>query len=174
MASIRAGSRGAGSVDSSAGSIRSSSVSGPPSSHATCSCGASRWNTPQVSWVHPMDTIGTRLRRRAKQLRARANMPVKWAAYEAGLTHGPFFPDRLYVESTNYCNLKCIMCPTGLGVIQRPKGYMDLGLYQRIIDEVAPSAPSIVLHSWGEPMMHPDLFTMVRYARERDLWVETS
>jgi len=120
-----------------------------------------------------MDTR-TKLRRRARLLRARANLPVKWAAYEAGLTHGPFFPDRLYVESTNYCNLRCVMCPTGIGVIQRPKGYMAMELFRRIIDEVAPHAPAIVLHSWGEPMMHPELFEMVRYARERDLWVETS
>jgi pyruvate-formate lyase-activating enzyme len=120
-----------------------------------------------------MDTL-TRLRRRARQLRARANLPVKWAAYEAGLTHGPFVPDRLYVESTNYCNLKCVMCPTGLGVIARPKGYMDMGLFRRIVDETAPSAPAIVLHSWGEPMMHPELFDMVAYARSKDMWVETS
>jgi sulfatase maturation enzyme AslB (radical SAM superfamily) len=121
-----------------------------------------------------MDTLSTRLRHRARQLRARANLPVKWAAYEGGLTRGPFFPDRLYVESTNYCNLRCIMCPTGLGVIARPKGYMDMGLFRRIVDEVAPLAPALVLHSWGEPMMHPELFDMVAYARARDLWVETS
>jgi MoaA/NifB/PqqE/SkfB family radical SAM enzyme len=114
------------------------------------------------------------LRRRARQLRARANLPVKWAAYEGGLTRGPFFPDRLYVESTSFCNLRCVMCPTGLGTITRPKGYMDLDLYRRIVDEVAPQAPAIVLHSWGEPLMHPRLFDMIRYARERDLWVETS
>jgi hypothetical protein len=51
---------------------------------------------------------------------------------------------------------------------------MDMGLFRRIVDEVAPSGPSLVLHSWGEPMMHPELFDMVRYARARDLWVETS
>ena len=120
-----------------------------------------------------MDIV-TRLRRRARQLRARANLPVKWAAYEAGLTHGPFVPDRLYVESTNYCNLKCVMCPTGLGVIARPKGYMEMDLFRRIVDETASFAPAIVLHSWGEPMMHPELFEMVAYARSKDMWVETS
>jgi hypothetical protein len=51
---------------------------------------------------------------------------------------------------------------------------MDMGLFQRIVDEVGPTGPAIVLHSWGEPLMHPELFAMVRYARARDLWVETS
>ncbi len=119
-----------------------------------------------------MDT-GT-LARQARQLRARANMPVKWAAYQRGATHGRFFPDRLYVESTSFCNLRCVMCPTGLGTIRRPKGYMTMDLYRRIVDEVAPMAPAVVLHSWGEPVMHPKLFDMIRYARARDVWTETS
>jgi pyruvate-formate lyase-activating enzyme len=118
--------------------------------------------------------LGTRLRRRARRLRARANLPVKWAAYEARATHGPFAPDRLYVESTSFCNLHCVMCPTGLGTIKRKKGYMDMGLFQRIVNEVAPHDPAIVLHSWGEPMMHPRLFDMIRYARRHELWTETS
>src|SRR5690242_998491 len=121
-----------------------------------------------------MNTNITALRQRAKRLKARANLAVKWWAYEAGLTSGPFFPDRLYVESTSFCNLHCVMCPTGIGTIRRPKGYMDIGLFRRLVDEVAPQSPAIVLHSWGEPMMHPKLFEMIRYARERDVWVETS
>ena len=32
---------------------------------------------------------------------------------ELGLETAPTFPDRVYVESTNVCNLDCIMCPTG-------------------------------------------------------------
>jgi len=116
----------------------------------------------------------TKLGRRARQLKARANLALKWAAYEAGLTHGPFHPDRLYVESTSFCNLHCVMCPTGIGTIKRPKGYMDMQLFRQIVDEVQPNAPAIVLHSWGEPMMHPKLFQMIEYARKADLWTETS
>jgi hypothetical protein len=58
-------------------------------------------------------------------------MPLKYAAYRTARASGPIFPDRIYIESTNHCDLKCIMCPTGLGVIARPKGYMDMGLYRR-------------------------------------------
>ena len=76
------------------------------------------------------------LRRLEKRVRARLNMPVKFAAWKLGARRAPIFPDRVYIESTNHCNLKCIMCPTGLGVIQRPKGYMDMDLYRRIVDEL--------------------------------------
>src|SRR5437588_10753512 len=116
-----------------------------------------------------MDTLATRVKRRAAQLKARANMPVKWAAYEGGLTHGPFFPDRLYVEATNYCNLRCVMCPTGLGVIVRPKGYVEMVLFRQFVDEVCPMQPAVVVHSWGVQMMHDELVDFARYALARQL-----
>ena len=115
-----------------------------------------------------------RLARRRKALRERLNMPVKYAAYRMATEKGPFFPDRIYIESTNYCNLKCIMCPTGLGTIKRPKGYMDMRLYRRIVDEIGPRTGSAVLHSWGEPLMHPELFEMIRYGKRAGMRMETS
>lgn len=101
-------------------------------------------------------------------------MPLKYRAYSRGADHGRFVPDRLYIESTNYCNLKCVMCPTGLGVMKRPKGYMDMELYRDIVDEMGPLSTSAVLHSWGEPMMHPELFEMIRYGKRAGLGIETS
>ena len=66
------------------------------------------------------------------------------------------------------------MCPTGLHIDTRPKGYMEWDLYTSIIDEIAPFAEAVVLHSWGEPLLHKRIFDMIRYAKERGLWVETS
>ena len=114
------------------------------------------------------------VRRWAKTVRTKLNMPIKYAAYRTGRASAPIFPDRVYLESTNHCNLKCIMCPTGLGVIERPKGYMDMGLYRRIIDEIGGLVGSAVLHSWGEPLMHPELFAMIRYGKRAGIRMETS
>ena len=58
-----------------------------------------------------------RMRRWVKAARTTLNMPVKYATYATAGSAGPIYPDRIYVESTNHCNLKCIMCPTGLGVM---------------------------------------------------------
>ena len=112
-----------------------------------------------------------RFKRRLKQ---KANMPLKYASYELGLERFPTFPDRVYVESTNVCNLDCIMCPTGLHIDTRPKGFMEWDLYTAIIDEIAPFAEAVVLHSWGEPLLHKRIIDMILYAKERNLWVETS
>jgi pyruvate-formate lyase-activating enzyme len=119
-------------------------------------------------------TAIARLRRAAKSVRTRLNMPLKYRAWRGGHTHGPIHPDRVYIESTNYCNLKCIMCPTGLGVVKRPKGYMDMDLYERIVDELAPTVSAAVLHSWGEPLMHPRLFDMIRLGKRANIAMETS
>src|SRR4029453_7603471 len=98
-----------------------------------------------------------------KTVHTTLNMPVKYTTYVTGRSAGPIFPDRVYIESTNHCNLKCIMCPTGLGVIQRPKGYMTMDLSRLVVEELGPLVGSAVLHSWGEPLMHPRLFDMIRY-----------
>ena len=113
-------------------------------------------------------------RRFRKRLRQKSNMAAKYVSYELELESAPTFPDRVYVESTNVCNLDCIMCPTGLHIDTRPKGYMEWDLYTQIIDEIAPFAEAVVLHSWGEPLLHQRILDMIRYAKERDVFVETS
>jgi MoaA/NifB/PqqE/SkfB family radical SAM enzyme len=116
----------------------------------------------------------TNPRRFRRRVRQKSNMAAKYVSYELELESAPTFPDRMYVESTNVCNLDCIMCPTGLHIDTRPKGYMEWGLYTQIIDEIAPYAEAVVLHSWGEPLLHTRIIDMIRYAKERDLLVETS
>ena len=110
-------------------------------------------------------------RRRLKQ---KSNMTLKYASYELELEAAPTFPDRVYLESTNICNLDCIMCPTGLHIDTRPKGFIDWDLYTSVIDEIAPFAEAVVLHSWGEPLLHKRIFEMITYAKAKGLWVETS
>ena len=109
-----------------------------------------------------------------KRLVQKSNMAVKYASYELGLEAAPTFPDRVYLESTNVCNLDCIMCPTGMHIDTRPKGYLDWDLFTAVVDEIAPWAEAVVLHSWGEPLLHKRIYDMIEYAKAKGLWVETS
>jgi MoaA/NifB/PqqE/SkfB family radical SAM enzyme len=109
-----------------------------------------------------------------KRLRQKSNMYAKYLSYELEREVFPTFPDRFYVESTNVCNLDCIMSPTGLHIDTRPKGFMAWDLYTSIIDEIAPYAEAIVLHSWGEPLLHKRIIDMIEYAKAKGCWVETS
>ena len=111
-----------------------------------------------------------RVRRWGRQV----GQAYKWLGYKAGLTNVPAYPDRMYLESTNWCNLGCIMCPTGLKQIKRAKGYMDYGLFTKIVDEMAGHVKSTTLHIWGESMMHPRIFDMIDYCRVKNLRAEIS
>lgn len=84
------------------------------------------------------------------------------------------FPDKLQIEPTNHCNAKCPLCPTGANQLKRPKGFMDLPLYKKIIDEVAGKTAHITLWNYGEPTLHPGIFEMIRYAKKNGLEISVS
>ena len=64
-------------------------------------------------------------------------------------------PLHMQFEVTNYCNLKCPVCPAGIGAVGRKKQAIDVDLYERIIDEVGPYLLTSSLWAWGEPLLHP-------------------
>lgn len=110
-----------------------------------------------------------------KRLRTTLNLPKLYRQYKRGATEVMgAFPDRLYIEVTNVCNIDCIMCPTGLHVLEREKGHMKIELFQKVIDEMAPHVKTTTLHIWGEPLLHKRLPDMIRYAVERGIKVSTS
>lgn len=79
------------------------------------------------------------------------------------------FPYEICIETTNRCNLACKMCARS--AMQRPLGVMRQALFEKIIDEVAEKQPHAYLHYYGigEPLVDPELFTKLDYARRKDL-----
>jgi pyruvate-formate lyase-activating enzyme len=94
----------------------------------------------------------------------------RWYQYPRGFIVGEF-PIHLDIENTNVCNLRCPFCATTFknwGPYRR--GYMELALFKRIIDEgVENGLCSVKFSLRGEPMLHPKLFEMVRYAKEKGI-----
>ncbi len=76
-------------------------------------------------------------------------------------------PSFIWIEPTNNCNLKCIMCPTGTGMVDVKKGFMDYALYKRIIDETNVYTSAVTLAISGESLLHPEFFQMIRYASSK-------
>ena len=118
--------------------------------------------------------VMTRMRSLAERYARRVENLSKWVAYRTGMTRLHTYPDRMYLESTNICNLQCVMCPNGLGQLERQKGFMDWDLFTRIIDEMAPHVQTTTLHIWGEPLLHPRIFDMIAYCRDHGLHSEIS
>lgn len=84
-------------------------------------------------------------------------------------TSDQLIPRRVTIETVFGCNAKCTMCvidhPT-----ERPKGVMDLGLFKRTVDALAPYRDRIEmfdLFALGEPLLDPHLFERVRYVKAR-------
>jgi wyosine [tRNA(Phe)-imidazoG37] synthetase (radical SAM superfamily) len=77
------------------------------------------------------------------------------------------FPMSINLETTNHCNLRCIMCPRHL--TDRGFGLMDDSLYQKLIDEIADhgGVQVLTLIKDGESLIHPRVHELIKYAKDR-------
>lgn len=82
------------------------------------------------------------------------------------------YPLMLTIESTNNCNLKCVMCPREFQTAGR--GFIDYELFRKAIDESAGLTKFIWLHYMGEPLMNPRIFDMIDYASNAGMKVGLS
>lgn len=84
-------------------------------------------------------------------------------------TDPPAFPSTVSIELTDRCNLACPSCPHS--ALPEPRGFADTDRVRGLIDECAsaPSCTSLVFTGYGEPLLHPDLCELSRYARRRGI-----
>ncbi|QDU71683.1 radical SAM protein [Mucisphaera calidilacus] len=83
-------------------------------------------------------------------------------------------PYTMKIESTNICNTKCQLCPTGIGLEGRPKGKMQTEQYKKLVDELKWHLVALDLSMWGDPLIVPDIHNMIRYAHDRGIWTYIS
>ena len=67
---------------------------------------------------------------------------------------------RVYVEITNQCNASCSFCP---GTV-RPARRMSMEEFRHIADQLQGVTKYLYYHLMGEPLTHPLLPDMIRYA----------
>ena len=83
-------------------------------------------------------------------------------------------PLSLTVEPTNFCNLQCPECPTGNNTIKRDKGFLNISDYTKIIDTLSPWLLYHMIYFQGEPLLHPDISSMIHYAHQKNIYTCTS
>jgi radical SAM protein with 4Fe4S-binding SPASM domain len=87
---------------------------------------------------------------------------------------GPLLPPvHIALEPTNACNAKCPVCETGKGEMKRRTGLLGLEVYKRFIDKAAPTTNSMLLYFMGETFLNKNAYDMIRYAREKNIYVDT-
>lgn len=84
--------------------------------------------------------------------------------YDLKTPTGPLY---INVEPTNACNLQCYTCSIDGS---RKRGFMDLDLFRKIIDDAYESGVyEVALFLAGEPLLHKDLPYMVEYVHKKGL-----
>ena len=64
---------------------------------------------------------------------------------------------RIYVEITNRCNLRCDFCPG----TRRLPGFLPAASFARLAPQLKEFTGDVYLHVMGEPLLHPELGTIL-------------
>ncbi len=113
-------------------------------------------------------------RRLKSELKLGLNLPyrlyrLKWnLAGNKKIKFG--FPVHIDLEATSNCNLKCEMCPQSFAPDKFKRGYMEMKLFKKIIDEGSKNGLKSIKLNWrGEPLLHPKIPEMIKYAKDKGI-----
>jgi MoaA/NifB/PqqE/SkfB family radical SAM enzyme len=85
-----------------------------------------------------------------------------------------YYPIKLDIENVSRCNFRCTMCAVSDWHKGQRAADLSLEAFRRLIDEQI-GLVEIKLQGLGEPtMQRDDYFAMIRYAREKHIWVRTT
>lgn len=87
---------------------------------------------------------------------------------------GPLMaPVHVSIEPTNICNARCPVCETGKDDMPRKSGMLDKQAFETLIDRIWPTTTTLLYYYMGEPFLNRHSYDMIRYARDRGIYVET-
>jgi pyrroloquinoline quinone biosynthesis protein E len=85
-----------------------------------------------------------------------------------------YYPIKLDIENVSRCNFRCTMCAVSDWHKGQRAADLSLEAFRRLIDEQI-GLVEIKLQGLGEPtIQRDDYFAMIRYAREKHIWVRTT
>jgi len=71
----------------------------------------------------------------------------------------------LQVEVSRECNLDCKICMRKN--LKSNSGFLSFDNFTRIVDSY--NFKEVALHGWGEPLLNPDIFQMIKYAKDKGI-----
>lgn len=86
------------------------------------------------------------------------------------IPYAPLLPVELILEPINICDLRCPVCETGAGILNRKKGKMGLGNFERIINQF-PDLNRLQLYFMGEPFLNKEIYKMIQLAIQKKILV---
>ena len=74
---------------------------------------------------------------------------------------------RVYIEITNICNLSCPFCVPH----HRDNRFMTFEEFKHILSEIKPFTKYLYLHVKGEPLLHPEVDKLIKYAYDEGFYI---
>lgn len=110
-----------------------------------------------------MINIKVRSKNRYDRYKRIMNSVYNFKRHKTILDYPPYI---LWIEPTNHCNLACTMC-TNIDIPKVQRGYMEFGLFKKVIDEAKNFVFDINLFLGGESLLHKEIFKMIDYTQSK-------
>jgi MoaA/NifB/PqqE/SkfB family radical SAM enzyme len=94
------------------------------------------------------------------------NAVLALVEYSRGATGLQARPADIVIVVSTVCNLKCVMCPHGMGLVERPR-QMPLEIIERV-SPFLPSTSRMIVSGLGEPMISPAFWWIIEQTRGRE------
>ena len=78
-------------------------------------------------------------------------------------------PVSFVIGPSTVCNLKCPLCPTGIGLLRQEKGFLSLKMYKKILKQI-PSMRRVSLFNWGESFLNPEILDIIKFTSENNIF----
>jgi MoaA/NifB/PqqE/SkfB family radical SAM enzyme len=125
----------------------------------------------------PVPDLATYLGERERCLAASPACRANFALYMDDARRSAevgYMPIKLDIENVSRCNFACVMCAVSEWPKGRRAGDMSFAAFKALLDEQY-GLVEIKLQGLGEPTLQGEpYFAMIRYARERHIWVRTT
>ena len=82
-------------------------------------------------------------------------------------------PYMAHLSPSGICDLTCVACPSR-DVHVKGRQLMPFDTFRKFVDETGDTLLYMILWSWGEPILNPDLPKMTRYARDKGILTVSS
>jgi MoaA/NifB/PqqE/SkfB family radical SAM enzyme len=83
-------------------------------------------------------------------------------------------PLKLTFDPTNVCQLRCPLCPTGLGIQDRDRSRARLHIFEHLMEEIGDELFFIDFYNWGEPLLNKHLEGMIEIATGKGIMTAMS
>lgn len=89
-------------------------------------------------------------------------------AYKNGAKKLDYLPLRLWVETTNNCNLRCTFCPNS-NPRETVKGFMSIDTFKEVVNQSKHFVYDMNLSHRGESLLNENLPEMIAYAKSNGI-----